>query len=859
MYNQSKTALPSEVPPVSHRPLPPLPVDPEDDDASLLAAVLSHWGTCLLEGEGREAILRGAGVTLELAVRLGLGCSDRSLGRRIPHRRTKAGERLRSRLDTLGILKPSGHEAFRGCLVVPVTDGTGTVVGIFGMRTDRHFVGPKGHVWAPGLPGALFGSLPGDGAALVVATVADALAVMGAGHEGVVAPGRERGFSAAELKALATSGHELVALGRGCGPVAQAIIERGGSVTCAAPDADLARTLPLAPDRARALAALLGDRHDRDARSDDHERCVPVALPGSGPPTPPATSPETERGPLVTASTERDEVFVHKGTRSWRIRGAGSRANAEGDLLRVALMVTDGDTGRFHLDTLDLYAARARAGFLEVATAELKAPRDRLALELAEVLAAAEAARDAAAGATAPVSELSAAERDEAVAWLTAPGLLVRLGDDLGALGVVGEETNLLVSYLSVTSRLCERPFGVLVQSSSAAGKSTLADAVTALLPQDQLVSLSALTAQALYYCAAGDLAHKVLAVAEDHGAARAGYALKLLVSDGHLSIAATGKDRRTGTLETRSYETKGPVALMMTTTATDLDPELENRLVVLGVDEGPAQTEAVLCAQRRAASVAGFSDRVRTEAVRRRHRAVQRLLSPFPVVLPDEADLSFPATATRHRRDHQKLLSIVTALTVLHQHQREHVTTQVEGNDVTYLLATADDVEAGVALARAVLARGPEHLAPHTGRLLEAVQALTATRAAERGCAPTEVTVTRRELRGMLGWSEVQVRRATERLCALEYLASLGGGRGRCRTYTYVAGPQDAGDGWSAVGHRERPTHDPLAPGTTGQFVRFVGLDDRREEDGGLDGNVGGEPVPAQANGQRAREGVRP
>ena len=39
------------------------------------------------------------------------------------------------------------------------------------------------------------------------------------------------------------------------------------------------------------------------------------------------------------------------------------------------------------------------------------------------------------------------------------------------------------------------------------------------------------------------DLQHKVLAVAEEEGAERAAYALKLLQSEGELRIASTGKD----------------------------------------------------------------------------------------------------------------------------------------------------------------------------------------------------------------------------------------------------------------------------------------------------------------------------
>ena len=105
--------------------------------------------------------------------------------------------------------------------------------------------------------------------------------------------------------------------------------------------------------------------------------------------------------------------------------------------------------------------------------------------------------------------------------------------------------------------------------------------------------------------------------MAEEQGASRASYALKLLVTEGRLSIASTGKDTATGKLRTRSYEVAGPVALVLTTTATDIDPELANRLVVLGVDEDRAQTRAIQAAQRQAATLDGLVARLQRE----RHR----------------------------------------------------------------------------------------------------------------------------------------------------------------------------------------------------------------------------------------------
>ena len=57
-------------------------------------------------------------------------------------------------------------------------------------------------------------------------------------------------------------------------------------------------------------------------------------------------------------------------------------------------------------------------------------------------------------------------------------------------------ETNKLVGYLGVVSRHLDAPLAVIVQSSSAAGKSSLMEAVLAFLPEEQRVQYSAMTGQ---------------------------------------------------------------------------------------------------------------------------------------------------------------------------------------------------------------------------------------------------------------------------------------------------------------------------------------------------------------------------
>ena len=88
----------------------------------------------------------------------------------------------------------------------------------------------------------------------------------------------------------------------------------------------------------------------------------------------------------------------------------------------------------------------------------------------------------------------------------------------------------------------------------------------------------------------------------------KAAYALKLLQSEGELTIASTGKDPQTGRMETQEYHVEGPVMIMLTTTAIDLDEELQNRCLTLSVDESPEQTARIHEKQRERRTLAGLA-----------------------------------------------------------------------------------------------------------------------------------------------------------------------------------------------------------------------------------------------------------
>ena len=378
-----------------------------------------------------------------------------------------------------------------------------------------------------------------------------------------------------------------------------------------------------------------------------------------------------------------------------------------------------------------------------------------------------------------PAPSLDEAEEREALELLRDPRLLERVLEDFERCGVVGEETNKLAAYLAATSRLLEQPLAVVVQSSSAAGKSSLLEAVLDLLPEEARVKYSAVTGQSLFYLRDGDLAHKVLAVVEERGAERAAYALKLLQSEGELSIASTGKDAATGRLVTHEYRVRGPVAILLTTTAVDVDEELLNRCLVLSVDEERAQTRAIHERQRQAETLPGLLRTRDRERVMRLHHNAQRLLRPLVVVNPYAERLTFSDARTRMRRDHMKYLTLIRAVTLLHQHQRELQTVTHQGEALSYIEVTADDIRVANRLAHEVLGRSLDELPPQTRRLLQFLDEMVAAATLREAMARSDVRLTRREIREALGWGDTQLKCHLARLVEMEHLLVHRMGRG--------------------------------------------------------------------------------
>ena len=294
----------------------------------------------------------------------------------------------------------------------------------------------------------------------------------------------------------------------------------------------------------------------------------------------------------------------------------------------------------------------------------------------------------------------------------------------------------------------------------------------------------SAMTGQALYYLGETDLKHKILAIVEEEGAERASYALKLLQSEGALTIASTGKDGNTGRMVTQEYRVEGPVMIFLTTTAIKIDEELLNRCIILSVDENREQTRAIHQFQRRRQTLAGLladHDRQKTLTL---HRNAQRLLRPLLVANPYAEALTFQDDKTRTRRDHVKYLTLIRAITLLHQYQRPLKTTVHNDQAVEYIEVTVDDIAVANRLACEALGRSVDELPPQTQKLLGLVDEMVTTACEQLGIDRMDYRFTRREVREFTRWGHTQLKLHLKRLEEMEYLLVHRGGRGQSFVY---------------------------------------------------------------------------
>ncbi|MDY4336055.1 CHC2 zinc finger domain-containing protein [Pectobacterium brasiliense] len=772
-------------------PLPPVAdIANEQESQALLHRVTEFYHHTLLNAPEAIAYLEKRRLHHpELVAQFRLGFANRTLGYRLPSKKLKDGAAIRAQLQAIGVMRDSGHEHLAGSLVVPVIDSHGQVQELYGRKLcDKLRAGTPKHLYLPGPHGGVWNeqALVASKSAILCESLIDAMSFWVAGYRNVTAAYGVNGFTEEMRESFIRHGVKQVLIAfdndaagdDGAVKLAAALAADGITpfrvVFPSGMDANGYLCQVAEPEAAFGLLV------DGALPMGEAVSAEPESVPQPEKPSQPAASLAAG---VVVEALPNGELDIALSGQQWRIRGMAS-VKAGSGAMKVNAQVIDTASGVVFADSVDMMSARSRVGYARLAASELGLAESDVKRSLGRVLLALEAHLSQPETGDDAVPKLDGDAKAAALALLQDLNLIGRLTDDLAACGVVGESTNLVAGYLAAVSRKLDKPLAVLIQSSSAAGKSSLMDAVLNLIPPEERLQYSAMTGQSLFYLGETNLQHKILAIAEEEGVRQAAYALKLLQSDGELTIASTGKDDATGNLVTKQYTVKGPVMLMLTTTAIDVDEELLNRCLVLTVNESREQTEAIHALQRHKQTLEGLLMENEKGYLTELHQNAQRLLRPLKVVNPFASQLTFLSDKTRTRRDHMKYLTLIQSIALLHQYQREVKQVEHRGTVIEYIEVERSDIVLANRLAHEILGRTLDEMPPQTRKLLLLIQGMVNQLAHTQNLKPSEVRFTRRDIRNATQWSDSQLKLHCLRLAEMEYLLVHGGSRGHLLQY---------------------------------------------------------------------------
>jgi DNA primase len=721
---------------------------PAASKAALLSRVVDHYHRTFYERNDAQEYLAKRGLTdVDLLKVFKVGYADGSLLKLVG----KSTD-VHAQLVALGVITKEGRELLGGCVVFPIPDaisGEWTTLYGRGLRTPRHcyLSGP--------LRGVLnFQAAKSASEVILAESVIDALSFVQAGITTAIPLYGTNGFTADHFDVLKREGVTRVILaldGDMAGRKATAQLKEKLAAAGLA-----VRVMPYPPnikDPNELLVSANGNAPQLFAQ------CLAQAEP--------RPAPEPPRPPAPQPSKAEDELVLERSGITYQARVVATTPGR----LRVTIKASRGTS--FHVDTIDLYSSRSRSEFARRASKIVTAAVDAIESDLLALLVDAEkvADDDAEKPVEASAPAITEAERAEALAFLKRHDLLDQVAKDIDALGYVGEDTNKRLLYLVAVSRKLLDPLSAIVLSQSGAGKSGITEVIEKLTPPEDVVLLTRLTPQSLYYVEPGFLDKKLVIVEERYGSMEADYSIRVLQSRKKLIAAAPIKDPQTGNMKTRIFTVEARAAFIEATTASSVNHENATRCFELTMDESEAQTARIHERQRLMRTEHGLRLRQEADALAHRHWNAQRLLEPLPVVIPYADQLTFPTAWMRTRRDHARFLNLIEVSAFLHQYQRERRNGAI--------VAAVADYAAAYALAGELLQETLADLKAPLQRAYARIRTL-----AEQGNG----TVSRRDIREHLAEPDSTVRRWLADLVELEYLAVVEAGRqGQGKTTRYA------------------------------------------------------------------------
>ena len=482
-----------------------------------------------------------------------------------------------------------------------------------------------------------------------------------------------------------------------------------------------------------------------------------------------AASPPTLE--LLTHDRQREQASFQYQTNIYEITGVGRG----GSICKVTLIAGD---ARHPHHGLDIAVSEKRRRFALAASQKTNVPRADIetALQLiADVLPTLRQTQPPPqvthGKPSSATTALSSCERAAALARLRDATLFTTICESFEVLGWHGDANAKALAVLGSISRLADEPLWLALVADDDGERFPALRCLAAMTPADQCVHVSRLTDTALFHAAPDAFRHRLF-ILDDLSAISpaAETALRVLHAHGSLSGSTVERDVMSGGMRTNFHVVHGPLA-MMAAAPEGIPQSLQRQILPLQLDTGIDVAEKQLAAKRRAfaSPQATTTSDLNDHPLAVAWRQALSLLETFSVIIPESEHVALPAIVGQNRCISDAAFTLITAHTLLHQHQR------MRSNGS--LIATAADITMGVRLATHLAASRAADLSSYARQLLTRLWA-----AQLESFTMDDVTAL---LPACSRWSH---RAAVDELMCLDYVDGGRGGRGRVRDYRLVA-----------------------------------------------------------------------
>jgi GTPase SAR1 family protein len=228
-----------------------------------------------------------------------------------------------------------------------------------------------------------------------------------------------------------------------------------------------------------------------------------------------------------------------------------------------------------------------------------------------------------------------------------------------------------------------------VVFGDSSAGKSYLVNSICSLIPKEDLLILSSASTRSFEHASEEMLKHKFIVVQEIEGMEEVEPIIRIMQSEGRLSRLVPVKNEVTDKYESMHNDVECPACIITTTTRDRVHPENSTRIFELNVNQTPEQTAQIHDLQRQKVTQEWAAIEKEQALVRVTHTNVQRLIKNLKAFIPFSKHISFPQDSLRSRRDFERFLSLIQAVALFRQFQKE--VKRTAGNE-EYIEADLED-----------------------------------------------------------------------------------------------------------------------------------------------------------------------